>query len=76
MPEAPSAGPPAGPALPPSWRERLDLLGAGPALTLGRVAAGAVAAVVAVVVVVLVLRGPPPPPELSAGSPGPPATLR
>lgn len=76
MPEAPSAGPPAGPALPPSWRERLDLLGAGPALTLGRVAAGAVTAVIVVVVVVLVLRGPPPPPELSlplAGGPGDPA---
>lgn len=76
MPEPPSAGPDAGAPLPPPWRERLDLLAAAPTMTLGRVAAGAVAALVAVIVAVVVLRGPPPPPELSiplAGGPGDPA---
>ena len=75
MPELRPDVPDAGPPLPSTWRERLDLLGAGPPITAGRVAAGAAAAIVVVVMVVLVLRGPPPPAELSlpfAGGPGDP----
>jgi competence protein ComEA len=76
VPEPPSAGPNAGPSFPSTWRERLDLLGAGAPLTPGRVAVGAAAAAVVVVMAVLVLRGPPPPPELSlpfAGGAGDPS---
>ena len=73
MLEPPSAN--AGPPLPSTWRERLDVLGAAPPVTPGRVAAAAGAAVVAVVVAVFILRGPAPPPELSlplVGGPGDP----
>lgn len=75
MPE-PSAGPNAGPSFPSTWRERLDLLGAGAPLTPGRVVAGAAAGAVVIVLAILVLRGPPPPPELSlpfAGGAGDPS---
>jgi competence protein ComEA len=76
VPEPPSADRDTGPSFPPTWRERLDLLGAGPSINPGRVAAAAAAAAVLVVMVILVLRGPPPQPELSlpfaggAGDPG------
>ncbi len=76
MSEPPSADPDPGSSVPPTWPERLELLGAGFPVTPGRVAAGAAAVAMVVVLAVIVLRGPPPPPELSlpfaggAGDPG------